>query len=117
MLFHVSLYIWFIPVTIFSDTFPKPPGKCLSGFQISLCLPYEKAVRSNQRFFARGKSNMAAGVGSQLFCPFRALGFVANHVPLTVQAQGTENLVTTAVGSAFHVYNVGIIFSRFSDFM
>ncbi|CAH3028123.1 unnamed protein product [Porites evermanni] len=48
---------------------------------------------------------MAAGVGSQLFCPFRAIGFVANHVPLTVQTQGTENLVTTAVGSAFHVYN------------
>ena len=53
------------------------------------------------------KSNMAAAlVGSQLFCPFRALGFVANHVPLTLQTQGTETLVTTAVGSAFHVYNV-----------
>ena len=51
---------------------------------------------------------MAAAVaGSQLFCPFRALGFVANHVPLTLQTQGTETLVTTAVGSAFHVYNVG----------
>lgn len=48
---------------------------------------------------------MAAVVGSQLFCPFRALGFVANHVSLTIQTQGTENLVTTAVGSAFHVYN------------
>ncbi|XP_068725814.1 WD repeat-containing protein 36-like [Montipora capricornis] len=46
---------------------------------------------------------MAAG--SQLFSPFRALGFVANHVPLTIQTQGTENLVTTAVGSAFHVYD------------
>ena len=50
------------------------------------------------------KFNMAAG--SQLFSPYRALGFVANHVPLTIQTQGTENLVTTAVGSAFHVYNV-----------
>ena len=54
------------------------------------------------------KFNMATRVaGSQLFCPFRALGFVANHVPLTTQTQGTETLVTTAVGSAFHVYNVG----------
>ncbi|CAH3115617.1 unnamed protein product [Pocillopora meandrina] len=44
-------------------------------------------------------------VGSQLFSPFRALGFVANHVPLTLQTQGTETLVTTAVGSAFHVYS------------
>ncbi|XP_074612173.1 WD repeat-containing protein 36-like [Acropora palmata] len=43
--------------------------------------------------------------GSQLFSPFRALGFVANQVPLTLQTQGLENLVTTAVGSAFHVYN------------
>lgn len=49
----------------------------------------------------------AAATGSQLFCPFRALGFVANHVPLTLQTQGIETLVTTAVGSAFHVYNVG----------
>lgn len=110
-MFHNSPYIWFIPLTIFSRTIRKLPGKFLSRFQISLCLFYEKAV--NQRYFARGKFNMAAGVGSQLFCPFRAIGFVANHVPLTVQTQGTENLVTTAVGSAFHMYNVGIIFSRF----
>ncbi|KAK3698176.1 hypothetical protein QZH41_019273 [Actinostola sp. cb2023] len=43
--------------------------------------------------------------GSQLFSPFRALGFVTNHIPLAVQAQGAENLVATAVGSTFHVYN------------
>ena len=56
-----------------------------------------------------GHFNMAAPlVGSQLFSPFRALGFVANHVPLTLQTQGTETLVTTAVGSAFHVYSVSI---------
>ena len=49
---------------------------------------------------------MAAVDRSQLFSPFRALGFVANHVPLALQSQGTENLVTTAIGPAFHVYNV-----------
>ena len=49
---------------------------------------------------------MAAHAGSQLFVPFRALGFVANHVPLAIQSQGTENVVATAVGNAFHVYNV-----------
>ena len=54
--------------------------------------------------YARGLYKMATG--SQLFSPFRALGFVANQVPLTLQTQGLENLVTTAVGSAFHVYNV-----------
>ncbi|XP_031556169.1 WD repeat-containing protein 36-like [Actinia tenebrosa] len=46
-----------------------------------------------------------AADGSQLFSPFRALGLVTNHVPLAVQAQGTENLIATAVGSSYHVYN------------
>ena len=59
--------------------------------------------------YARGVFKMATG--SQLFSPFRALGFVANHVPLTLQTQGIENLVTTAVGSAFHVYNVSEVIS------
>jgi U3 small nucleolar RNA-associated protein 21 len=49
---------------------------------------------------------MAADVESQLFSPFRALGFVTNHVPIAVQAQGIENLIATAVGSSYHVYDV-----------
>ncbi|KXJ18314.1 U3 small nucleolar RNA-associated protein 21-like [Exaiptasia diaphana] len=48
---------------------------------------------------------MAGVSGSQLFSPFRALGFVANQVPLAIQAQGQENLVATAVDSSFHVYD------------
>lgn len=52
---------------------------------------------------------MAADGGSQLFSPFRALGLVTNHVPLAVQAQGTENLIATAVGSSYHVYNVSMV--------
>lgn len=52
------------------------------------------------------KLKMADLGGSQLFSPFRALGFVTNQVPLAVQTQGQESLVATAVGSSFHVYNV-----------
>ena len=61
-----------------------------------------------QRFSPLEKETKMAERGSQLFSPFRALGFVTNHVPLTIQAQRTENLVVTAVGSTYHVYNVSI---------
>ena len=44
--------------------------------------------------------------GSQVFQPYRALGFVTNHVPFVLQAKGTEHFVTTCIGSAFHQYNV-----------
>ena len=49
---------------------------------------------------------MAAKASSQIFVPFRSLGFVANHVPLALQTLGKESFVTTAVGNAFHLYNV-----------
>lgn len=71
--------------------------------------PLEKTRQLVSGLSHVGHFKMAAPlVGSQLFSPFRALGFVANHVPLTLQTQGTETLVTTAVGSAFHVYSVSI---------
>ena len=49
---------------------------------------------------------MAAG--SRVFVPYRACGFVANHVPLVVQVRGSENFPITSVGRAFHIYNVSI---------
>lgn len=42
---------------------------------------------------------------SQVFSPFRALGFVSNHIPLCLEARGSDNFVTTVVGSSYHVYN------------
>lgn len=42
----------------------------------------------------------------RLFEPFRAIGFVCNHVPASVVAKGTAHFLTTAVGDAYHVYNV-----------
>eukprot|EP00039_Didymoeca_costata_P007263 m.97884 g.97884 ORF g.97884 m.97884 type:complete len:916 (+) comp13615_c2_seq1:242-2989(+) len=40
-----------------------------------------------------------------LFSPFRALGFVCNHVPPVLQPRGTTHFLTTCIGQAFHVYN------------
>ena len=40
-----------------------------------------------------------------LFAPYRALGHVTGEVPFVLQAKGRDHFVTTAVGSAFHVYN------------
>lgn len=43
---------------------------------------------------------------SQLFCPFRAIGFCSNHVPLVALTKGTDSFVATAIGRSFHVYLV-----------
>ncbi|KAL7754136.1 rRNA-processing protein utp21 [Sorochytrium milnesiophthora] len=40
-----------------------------------------------------------------LFQPFRALGYVANEIPFTIQKRGTENFITTCTGNAFQIYN------------
>ncbi|XP_062509636.1 WD repeat-containing protein 36-like [Corticium candelabrum] len=41
-------------------------------------------------------------MASQLFVPFRALGFISNHVPLAIHTTGAETFVSTAVGHTFH---------------
>lgn len=45
---------------------------------------------------------------AELFQPYRAAGLVASHVPLAVQTRGSDHFVTSALGAAFHVYNVGV---------
>ncbi|EGD76204.1 hypothetical protein PTSG_00909 [Salpingoeca rosetta] len=42
---------------------------------------------------------------SLLFQPYRAVGYIASHVPFALQARGGEHFVTTVVGHAYHVYN------------
>lgn len=42
---------------------------------------------------------------SQIFAPFRAVGFVSNHVPLFLEVKGCDRFVTTVVGKSFHIYN------------
>lgn len=44
---------------------------------------------------------------SKIFAGFRALGFVSNHVPLSVRhhQKHKENYVVTCVGKSFHTYN------------
>ena len=48
---------------------------------------------------------------TRLFEPFRAIGFVCNHVPAVTVARGSAHFLTTAVGDAFHVYNVRALYS------
>eukprot|EP01028_Stygiella_incarcerata_P008702 TRINITY_DN387_c0_g1_i1.p1 TRINITY_DN387_c0_g1~~TRINITY_DN387_c0_g1_i1.p1 ORF type:complete len:901 (+),score=214.91 TRINITY_DN387_c0_g1_i1:111-2813(+) len=43
---------------------------------------------------------------SQLFEPFRALGFITNEVPFAVESHGTNHFVATSVGKTFHIYNM-----------
>lgn len=40
-----------------------------------------------------------------LFEPFRALGYVCNHVPFSLQPKGSQHFVTTVIGEAYHIYN------------
>ena len=42
----------------------------------------------------------------QIFSPFRAVGFVSNHVPLDLTVKGTDQFALTSVGKSFHLYNV-----------
>ena len=46
---------------------------------------------------------------SKIFSPFRAVGFCCNSVPLSLSVRGSTALIATAVGKAFHVYNVSCI--------
>lgn len=41
-----------------------------------------------------------------IFEPFRAIGYITNNVPFSVQRLGTETFVTVSVGKAWQIYNV-----------
>ena len=47
--------------------------------------------------------------GSQIFSPFRALGFISNGIPLALQSLGKEVFVATVVGRSYHLYSVSIL--------
>ena len=65
------------------------------------------ARRAPKRARALKKGAERSGVHRPgLFAPFRALGLVCDSVPFNVQRLGADNFLTTAVGRAFHVYNV-----------
>src|SRR5437879_846743 len=51
----------------------------------------------------------------RLFQPFRAIGYVTNDVPFTLQARGSTFFLTTCVGRAFHIYDVGALKGFLSD--
>jgi hypothetical protein len=45
---------------------------------------------------------------SQLFKPYRALGYVTDGVPFVLQHHGTETFVITSIGKSYHLYNVSV---------
>ena len=51
--------------------------------------------------------NLASqGMKSQIYAPYRAVGFISNHIPFDVSVKGSEHFVTTVIGTAFHEYSV-----------
>ena len=42
----------------------------------------------------------------QIFTPYRAVGFVSNHIPLDLVAKGTDHFAVTSVGKSYHLYNI-----------
>lgn len=43
---------------------------------------------------------------SELFQPYRALGYVCDDTPMHLKRLGTENFATVSIGSSWQVYNV-----------
>ena len=46
-----------------------------------------------------------------VYAPFRALGYIASHIPSTLQSRGAAFFLTTCIGDAFQIYNVRVLFS------
>lgn len=45
---------------------------------------------------------------SQIYAPYRAVGFISNHIPFDLSVKGSEHFVTTVIGTAFHEYSVSM---------
>lgn len=43
---------------------------------------------------------------TNIFQPFRAIGYFANDIPFDIQKRGDVYYLTTCVGNSFHVYEV-----------
>ena len=52
------------------------------------------------------REEAAYEVGSQLFRPFRAVGFVCGNLPFEVVTQHNENHIITSIGKSIHTYTV-----------
>ena len=67
------------------------------------------------------------GMSAPLFQPFRALGYITDSVPYSVQRLGRESFVTVSVGKSwqvgfvcsarhrFIIYSVGGVLTRFTS--
>lgn len=48
----------------------------------------------------------ATQASSELFQPYRAVGFVCGDIPCHIKTLGKDSFLTVAVGKAWHVYKV-----------
>ena len=51
---------------------------------------------------------MSSSDGSKIFSGFRALGYVCDHLPISIRRHNVhkENYAVASIGGAFHVYRV-----------
>ena len=54
-------------------------------------------------FFRKEKTEMTKI--KHLYSPFRALGYITDHVPICIQQRGQTFAITTSIGSTFHIYD------------
>jgi len=71
--------------------------------------PAPKADADAENATAAAVATAAApqrAVGSRVFQPYRALGYISNEVPFVVQTRGGVHFVTTCIGRSFQIYDV-----------
>eukprot|EP01095_Lingulamoeba_sp_RSL-Kostka_P015880 TRINITY_DN7485_c0_g2_i1.p1 TRINITY_DN7485_c0_g2~~TRINITY_DN7485_c0_g2_i1.p1 ORF type:complete len:348 (+),score=82.04 TRINITY_DN7485_c0_g2_i1:154-1197(+) len=44
-------------------------------------------------------------MASQIFKPYRAMGYICDNVPVQLQYHGTETFLITSIGKSYHMYN------------
>jgi U3 small nucleolar RNA-associated protein 21 len=52
------------------------------------------------------KKNQTPSNRTNIFQPFRAIGYFTNDIPFDIQKKGEVYYLTTCVGNSFHVYDV-----------
>jgi hypothetical protein len=58
------------------------------------------------RISKRSKRDYVERIGSQLFYPYRAIGFITDSTPFLLETFGTENFVITVIGKSYLLFNV-----------
>lgn len=76
--------------------------------KVNTCSCYDCGVTVWSLLRSNHWSSLKMPRQSKIFVAYRALGFVSNHIPLSLRYinRRNENLVVTSVGKSFHTYSV-----------